>query len=128
MKQCLAFLSSLCYTKNVWGPFLVIAPATQLQKWFNTFAKCVPVVKVVLYSGNVQVKTIIGIENFLFWEILGFFYFFLVLGSKTSSYAMARHRKSSPVFPFPCSFDHISISVFRLDPLSQALLAGHDCQ
>nr|XP_022902454.1 putative DNA helicase Ino80 [Onthophagus taurus] len=50
--QSIAFLTHLAEKHDLWGPFLVICPASTLHNWQQEFAKFVPAFKVVPYWGN----------------------------------------------------------------------------
>ncbi|XP_065165682.1 chromatin-remodeling ATPase INO80 [Atheta coriaria] len=50
--QSIAFLSHLAEVQDLWGPFLVICPASTLHNWQQEFAKFVSEFKVVPYWGN----------------------------------------------------------------------------
>ncbi|KAK9751910.1 SNF2-related domain [Popillia japonica] len=50
--QSIAFLSHLAEKHDLWGPFLVICPASTLHNWQQEFAKFVPMFIVVPYWGN----------------------------------------------------------------------------
>lgn len=43
----------------IWGPFLVISPASTLHNWQQEFARFVPKFKVIPYWGNPQVRTVL---------------------------------------------------------------------
>ncbi|KAL1442640.1 hypothetical protein MTO96_046321, partial [Rhipicephalus appendiculatus] len=40
--QTIAFLAALAEVQNIWGPFLVIAPASTLHNWQQELTKFVP--------------------------------------------------------------------------------------
>lgn len=48
----------------VWGPFLIISPASTLHNWQQEMARFVPVFKVVPYWGNPQERKILR----QFWD------------------------------------------------------------
>lgn len=50
--QSIAFLSYLAETHNIWGPFLVVAPASTLHNWQQEVSRFVPQFKVLPYWGN----------------------------------------------------------------------------
>lgn len=50
--QSIAFLCHLAEYQDLWGPFLVICPASTLHNWQQEFEKFVPDFKVVPYWGN----------------------------------------------------------------------------
>lgn len=50
--QSIAFLSYLAEAHNIWGPFLVVAPASTLHNWQQEVTRFVPTFKVLPYWGN----------------------------------------------------------------------------
>ncbi|XP_070179265.1 chromatin-remodeling ATPase INO80-like [Littorina saxatilis] len=62
--QSIAFLANLCETQGIWGPFLVIAPASTLHNWQQEITRFVPEFKVVPYWGNTQERKIMR----KFWD------------------------------------------------------------
>ncbi|XP_028398663.1 chromatin-remodeling ATPase INO80-like [Dendronephthya gigantea] len=50
--QSIAFLSYLAEAHNIWGPFLVVAPASTLHNWQQEVTRFVPAFKVLPYWGN----------------------------------------------------------------------------
>ncbi|XP_072030901.1 chromatin-remodeling ATPase INO80-like [Amphiura filiformis] len=57
--QSIAFFAHLAETQNIWGPFLVIAPASTLHNWQQECARFVPGLKTVPYWGNPQDRRIL---------------------------------------------------------------------
>ncbi|XP_042901468.1 chromatin-remodeling ATPase INO80 isoform X1 [Parasteatoda tepidariorum] len=57
--QTIAFLATLIKAQGIWGPFLVIAPASTLHNWQQEFAKFVPKFKVLPYWGNTNDRKIL---------------------------------------------------------------------
>ncbi|KAI5192415.1 chromatin-remodeling ATPase INO80 [Nematocida minor] len=51
--QAISFLAHLAENENIWGPFLIITPASTLHNWEQEFAKFVPSFKVTSYWGAV---------------------------------------------------------------------------
>ncbi|KAH9385860.1 chromatin-remodeling ATPase INO80 [Nematocida major] len=51
--QGISFLAHLAENEGIWGPFLIITPASTLHNWEQEFAKFVPAFKVVSYWGTV---------------------------------------------------------------------------
>jgi len=47
----------------IWGPFLVISPASTLHNWQQEFARFTPKFKVIPYWGNPQVNHTISNEK-----------------------------------------------------------------
>lgn len=52
--QAISLMSHLAETYGIWGPFLVISPASTLHNWQQEFAKFVPAFRVIPYWGNVN--------------------------------------------------------------------------
>ncbi|KER21238.1 hypothetical protein T265_10398 [Opisthorchis viverrini] len=50
--QAIAFLGHLAEKYNIWGPFLVVAPASTLHNWTQEFAKFLPSFRLVPYWGS----------------------------------------------------------------------------
>ncbi|KAF8774352.1 Chromatin-remodeling ATPase INO80 like protein [Argiope bruennichi] len=57
--QTIAFLATLIKAQGIWGPFLVIAPASTLHNWQQEFAKFVPKFKVLPYWGNTNDRKVL---------------------------------------------------------------------
>ena len=53
--QALAFLAHVAETYGVWGPFLVITPASTLHNWQQEVERFTPDFKTVPYWGSPQV-------------------------------------------------------------------------
>lgn len=62
--QSMAFLAHLSEAQGIWGPFLVIAPASTLHNWQQECARFVPRFKIVPYWGNTQDRRILR----KFWD------------------------------------------------------------
>ncbi|KAK3093780.1 hypothetical protein FSP39_020132, partial [Pinctada imbricata] len=62
--QSMAFLAHLAEAQGIWGPFLVIAPASTLHNWQQECARFVPKFKIVPYWGNTQDRKILR----KFWD------------------------------------------------------------
>src|SRR6202035_2266904 len=52
--QAISLMAHLAETYSIWGPFLVIAPASTLHNWQQEFTKFVPSFRVIPYWGNVN--------------------------------------------------------------------------
>jgi len=52
--QAIALLTYLAETKNIWGPFLVVAPTSTMHNWHQEFGRFCPQLKVVPYFGASQ--------------------------------------------------------------------------
>lgn len=52
--QAISLLGYLAETEDVWGPFLIVTPASTLHNWENEFSKFIPDFRVVVYYGNIQ--------------------------------------------------------------------------
>ncbi len=50
--QAIAFLAYLAEVKNIWGPFLVIAPNSTLHQWHQEVSKFCPGLKVNIIENN----------------------------------------------------------------------------
>jgi chromatin-remodeling ATPase INO80 len=50
--QSIALMAYLAETHDIWGPFLVIAPASTLHNWQQELTKFVPNLKALPYWGN----------------------------------------------------------------------------
>jgi len=50
--QSIVFLAYLAEVHNIWGPFLVVAPASTLHNWQQEFTKFLPRFKVLPYWGD----------------------------------------------------------------------------
>ncbi|XP_034946860.1 chromatin-remodeling ATPase INO80 [Chelonus insularis] len=62
--QSIAFLCHIAERYSVWGPFLIISPASTLHNWQQEMARFVPLFKVVPYWGNPQERKILR----QFWD------------------------------------------------------------
>lgn len=57
--QTIAFLATLIKAQGIWGPFLIIAPASTLHNWQQEFTKFVPKLKVLPYWGNTSDRKVL---------------------------------------------------------------------
>ena len=57
--QALSFLAYVAETYGVWGPFLVITPASTLHNWQQEIARFVPDFKCVPYWGSPQERKVL---------------------------------------------------------------------
>ena len=57
--QALAMLAYVAEKYNIWGPFLVVTPASTLHNWQQEVARFVPSFKVVPYWGSPQERKIL---------------------------------------------------------------------
>ncbi|ELU04541.1 hypothetical protein CAPTEDRAFT_220290 [Capitella teleta] len=57
--QSISFLAYLAETMGIWGPFLVIAPASTLHNWQQEVSRFTPKFKVVPYWGNTQDRKVL---------------------------------------------------------------------
>ena len=62
--QALAMLAHIAEHYNIWGPFLVITPASTLHNWQQEVAKFIPAFKVIPYWGSPQERKILR----QFWD------------------------------------------------------------
>ncbi|KAK9154787.1 hypothetical protein Sjap_002267 [Stephania japonica] len=58
-EQAMAFLAHLAEEKNIWGPFLVVAPASVLNNWADEISRFCPDLKTLPYWGGLQERTIL---------------------------------------------------------------------
>ncbi|KAG0057172.1 putative DNA helicase ino80 [Gryganskiella cystojenkinii] len=52
--QSISLMAHLAESQNIWGPFLVIAPASTLHNWQQEFTKFTPELKALPYWGNIN--------------------------------------------------------------------------
>ncbi|XP_031102452.1 chromatin-remodeling ATPase INO80 [Ipomoea triloba] len=57
--QAMAFLAHLAEEKNIWGPFLVVAPASVLNNWADEIGRFCPDLKTLPYWGGLQERTVL---------------------------------------------------------------------
>nr|XP_040016178.1 chromatin-remodeling ATPase INO80 isoform X1 [Gasterosteus aculeatus aculeatus]XP_040016179.1 chromatin-remodeling ATPase INO80 isoform X1 [Gasterosteus aculeatus aculeatus] len=57
--QSIALLAHLAEKDNIWGPFLIISPASTLNNWHQEFTRFVPKFKVLPYWGNPHDRKVI---------------------------------------------------------------------
>eukprot|EP01018_Ginkgo_biloba_P035476 Gb_04007 [translate_table: standard] len=57
--QAMAFLAHLAEEKNIWGPFLVVAPASVLNNWADEMSRFCPDLKTLPYWGGLQERSIL---------------------------------------------------------------------
>uniref|UniRef100_A0A671YHP3 Chromatin-remodeling ATPase INO80 n=1 Tax=Sparus aurata TaxID=8175 RepID=A0A671YHP3_SPAAU len=57
--QSIALLAHLAERDNIWGPFLIISPASTLNNWHQEFTRFVPKFKVLPYWGNPHDRKVI---------------------------------------------------------------------
>jgi chromatin-remodeling ATPase INO80 len=62
--QSISVMAYLAETHNIWGPFLVIAPASTLHNWQQEIAKFMPTLKALPYWGNAKDRKVLR----KFWE------------------------------------------------------------
>lgn len=62
--QSISVLAYLAESHNIWGPFLVVSPASTLHNWQQEIAKFVPDFKVLPYWGNAKDRKILR----KFWD------------------------------------------------------------
>ncbi|KAJ5176604.1 Chromatin-remodeling ATPase [Penicillium canariense] len=62
--QSISVMAYLAEFHNIWGPFLVIAPASTLHNWQQEIARFVPNIKVLPYWGNAKDRKILR----KFWD------------------------------------------------------------
>ncbi|XP_010544952.2 PREDICTED: DNA helicase INO80-like [Tarenaya hassleriana] len=57
--QAMAFLAHLAEEKHIWGPFLVVAPASVLNNWADEISRFCPDLKTLPYWGGLQERIIL---------------------------------------------------------------------
>ncbi|ELR24689.1 SNF2 family Nterminal domain containing protein [Acanthamoeba castellanii str. Neff] len=57
--QSISFLTYLAEVKNIWGPFLVLAPTSTLHNWQQEITKFCPALKVLPYWGSQKDRKVI---------------------------------------------------------------------
>lgn len=57
--QAMAFLAHLAEDKNIWGPFLVVAPASVLNNWADEISRFCPDLKTLPYWGGLQDRAVL---------------------------------------------------------------------
>nr|DBA14148.1 TPA: hypothetical protein GDO54_005159 [Pyxicephalus adspersus] len=57
--QSIALLAHLAERENIWGPFLIISPASTLNNWHQEFSRFVSRFKVLPYWGNPHERKVI---------------------------------------------------------------------
>uniref|UniRef100_A0A5B7AT52 Chromatin-remodeling ATPase INO80 n=1 Tax=Davidia involucrata TaxID=16924 RepID=A0A5B7AT52_DAVIN len=57
--QAMAFLAHLAEEKNIWGPFLVVAPASVLNNWADEISRFCPDLKTLPYWGGLPERIIL---------------------------------------------------------------------
>ncbi|XP_010523710.1 PREDICTED: DNA helicase INO80 isoform X2 [Tarenaya hassleriana] len=57
--QAMAFLAHLAEEKHIWGPFLVVAPASVLNNWVDEISRFCPDLKTLPYWGGLQERIIL---------------------------------------------------------------------
>ncbi|KAJ5760005.1 Helicase C-terminal [Penicillium odoratum] len=62
--QSISVMAYLAEFHNIWGPFLVIAPASTLHNWQQEIARFVPNLKVLPYWGNARDRKVLR----KFWD------------------------------------------------------------
>lgn len=56
--QSLAFLAYVAETYGIWGPFLVVTPASTLHNWQQELARFLPEFKTIPYWGSPQERKV----------------------------------------------------------------------
>lgn len=68
--QSISVLAHLAEKYNIWGPFLVVTPASTLHNWVNEISKFVPQFKILPYWGNANDRKVLR----RFWDRKNFRY------------------------------------------------------
>lgn len=64
--QTISFLGWLMYSRNVPGPFLVVVPLSTIAAWIREFARWLPDMNVICYTGDANSRT--KIREYEFWS------------------------------------------------------------
>ncbi|EJS43823.1 ino80p [Saccharomyces arboricola H-6] len=62
--QSISVLAHLAENHNIWGPFLVVTPASTLHNWVNEISKFLPDFKILPYWGNANDRKVLR----KFWD------------------------------------------------------------
>lgn len=62
--QSISVLAHLAENHNIWGPFLVVTPASTLHNWVNEISKFVPQFKILPYWGSANDRKVLR----TFWD------------------------------------------------------------
>ncbi|CAI4062051.1 hypothetical protein N7582_002034 [Saccharomyces uvarum] len=62
--QSISVLAHLAENHNIWGPFLVVTPASTLHNWVNEISKFLPEFKILPYWGNANDRKVLR----KFWD------------------------------------------------------------
>ncbi len=57
--QTIAFMAHLCSVKDIWGPFLVVAPTSTVHQWQQELTKFAPALKVLPYWGTIKERKVL---------------------------------------------------------------------
>ncbi|KAJ7972181.1 DNA helicase INO80 [Quillaja saponaria] len=57
--QAMAFLAHLAEEKNIWGPFLVVAPTSVLNNWVEELKRFCPDLRTLPYWGGLQERAVL---------------------------------------------------------------------
>ncbi|CAD5162823.1 unnamed protein product [Musa acuminata subsp. malaccensis] len=57
--QAMAFLAHLAEEKNIWGPFLVVAPSSVLNNWADEVSRFCPDFRTLPYWGGLNERTVL---------------------------------------------------------------------
>jgi len=66
--QSISLLAHLAERHNIWGPFIIVTPASTLHNWQQEFAKFVPALKILPYWGSVQDRKVLRSSCFPMWS------------------------------------------------------------
>lgn len=59
MQLVVLFTGYALQEKNIWGPFLVVAPASVLNNWADEISRFCPDLKTLPYWGGLQERTVL---------------------------------------------------------------------
>lgn len=66
--QSISLLAHLAERHNIWGPFIIVTPASTLHNWQQEFARFVPALKILPYWGSVQDRKVLRSSCFPMWS------------------------------------------------------------
>jgi ATP-dependent DNA helicase len=61
--QTIAFIAHL-YEQGIRGPFLIIAPLSTIQNWYNEFQRFTPDIPAIVYHGAKEERDLLRDEHF----------------------------------------------------------------
>ena len=70
--QSIAFLAHVAEVHGIWGPFLVVAPASTLHNWQQEAARFLPKMRVVPYWGTTQERKVSAMYSLKIYRIVSY--------------------------------------------------------